>query len=576
VKKFGIQSSHKHKLPENLHKVDEINNFFLSSQSQEPANHNVLSFYSNSVHENVSEFFTFNKVSETDILKIVTSISSSAVGSDGISVKMLKFCLPHLLPILRHIFNFCIHNSVFPTLWKEASIIPIPKRPSPSELSDLRPISILPVLARILEKILASQLLNHINKFNILPQTQSGFRRGYGCATALINITDDVLRNTNDGRLTALVLLDYSKAFDTINHEVLLSILRYIGLGVSAVSLFTNYLSERRQKVVLCGKASLSSVVCSGVPQGSILGPMLFTIYTSQFQSVIKNSTIHMYADDTQIYHSFSENNFENSIQELNDDISSMVGISEEHGLLINPQKSSVILFGNRAVRDSIKGRIKIRVKDDNLSFVDCIKDLGVYLDSDLRFKQHITKNLQLAYCSLKMLYSNRHILCQQLRLHLCDLLVLSRLNYCDTLYHSCIDSSERRRIQVLQNSCLRFSYSLRARERVTSFRERSGWLCMRDRRCLHVASFYHRVISEGAPLYLFNKVAFRSDVHNINTRFRSALDIPVHRLEIFKRSFTYCIASVYNNIPWSLKTLSISSFKRRLKEMIGNNLVKL
>jgi len=367
------------------------------------------------------------------------------------------------------------------------------------------------------------------------------------------------------------VLLDFSRAFDTINHKLLLSILHFIGLGEGPVALFAGYLRNRRQRVVLSNVMSESVPIKSGVPQGSVLGPLLFLIYTAKFPDSINFGSIHMYADDTQICQAITPENHIQSITQLESDIENLVTIAKIHNLNINPTKSSIILFGNKLLRNSIKDSVIISVNNTTIPVVDSVKNLGVYFDSDLRFKHHITKCLQHGYSVLKLLFSNRHLLSQDIRRILCDSLILSKLNYCDTVYHFCLDGTDIRRIQVLQNACLRFVYGVRRREHISPFLARSGWLCMRERRLVHVAAFYHKILLEKSPPYLYNKIRFRTDVHNINIRHRHILTIPYHRLEIFKRSFTYRICSVYNNIPLGFKSLSVASFKRRLRLALLN-----
>jgi len=569
-KKFGIQAK-KSELPEHLHDVNAINDFFKSAQNEDDADVDLVSFYNSSIHQSVTEQFVFQLTSEEEILKILYSIKSDAVGADGISIKMLSLCCPFVAKYLCHIFNTILLYNVFPNSWKESYVIPIPKSVSVNTMSDLRPITILPVISKIFEKIMSNQLTRHLSESNILPGTQSGFRKGYSCSTALVNLTDEIVRNTDGGLVTALVLLDFSRAFDTINHNLLLSILHFIGLGDGPVALFQSYIMDRCQRVLLSNSLSDSVHIRSGVPQGSVLGPLLFLIYTSEFFNSVNFSSIHMYADDTQICHAISPQNPDENIRQLVSDVNNLVRVSGMHNLNINPTKSSIILFGNRTARMLIKNSVIISVDNTVIPIVECVKNLGVYFDSELRFKPHVTKCLQQGYSILKMLYSNRGFLNQAVRKSLCESLVLSKFNYCDTVFHHCLDSVDIRRIQVVQNACLRFIYGVRRRDHISSYLVRSGWLCMRDRRSLHSASLYHKILLEKSPPYLYNKISFRTDVHNINIRHRHFITIPVHRLELFKKSFTYNICKTYNKIPVHYMKLSVQYFKKKIRLALLN-----
>lgn len=180
---------------------------------------------------------------------------------------MLRLCCPFIVPYITH-------------MWKIPVVIPLPKTKDPAEYGDLRPISILPCLSKVIEKIVAEQIRVFLDTNNILPEYQSGFRSQYSCSTALSFILTDILTAIENGETTILVLIDYSKAFDCINHEVLLSILSYIGFTNDAITFFKSYLYNRSKRVKVNNTYSTGITLDSGVPQGSILGPLLYTIYT--------------------------------------------------------------------------------------------------------------------------------------------------------------------------------------------------------------------------------------------------------------------------------------------------------
>jgi len=364
-------------IPSNLNNVNEINNYFLTVLNNNTPDPNLLQFYINNSKDILTGKFEFAEVTEVEVLRVIDSISSLSIGNDGISIKMIKLCCPFLLPFITYIINYCLLNAVFPTCWKDSIVIPIPKIKNPSDYSDLRPISITSVLSKIFEKIAAVQLREHLEQNCLLPVAQSGFRRGYGCSGALLQVVDDVIRASDNGLLSLLVLLDYSKAFDTISHELLLAILHYIGLGDSAVTLFANYLSERRQQVRVHNDYSNFRSTSSGVPQGSILGPILFIIYTCNLYSCLEYCRYHAYADDTQLYFSFSESQLQESVNKINHDLSNLVQFSTRHNLQINPNKSSVVFFGNRKSRDRVKNDLMIIINDTVLPISPSAKKLG-------------------------------------------------------------------------------------------------------------------------------------------------------------------------------------------------------
>lgn len=413
---------------------------------------------------------------------------------------------------------------------------------------------------------MCEQLREFLNKNNILPDIQSGFRPMHSCCTALVNVTDDILRARDMGKITALMLFDFSKAFDMVNYNLLLAICHHIGIGPEACQLISSYLDNRQQTVHLSNTVSSLRRLSSGVPQGSILGPLLFTVYTSALPTYLTHCSAHLYADDTQLYYSFHSNDMSLAIDIINKDIESLLRFARYHCLNINPLKTQCLLFGPRHILQGLSELFGVKVDGVSISPSPEARNLGVVFDDTLRFRTHITRCIRSGYSNLKLIYNKRKFLDVKLKSLLCDTLVLSRLNYCDCLYGPNIDSRDARRIQVLQNACLRLIYGVRRRRPISHKLASNRWLNMANRRFLHAASFYHSVLLHKCPPYLYERITFRSDVHNVHIRFKGTLSIPAHKTESFKWSFTYQIAKVYNSLPDSLKTLPLKKFKSCLK----------
>lgn len=557
-----------------LSDVNKINKTFIDSAipSIHIDNSDLLNLYNNSLLKEFPLKFTFSPVSDIDIMKTINTIKTNATGSDNLSIKMLKLCCPYLIPFITDIINSSINQSLFPEAWKTAQVIPLPKTKLPSDYKDLRPISILPCLSKVLEKIMAIQIRQYVNQHTILPETQSGFRPGYSCSTALLNITDDIFTAIDNNELSLVIMLDYSKAFDTIGHDILISILHHIGFSVSAVSLIQNYLTNRSQTVILNNCKSTSLPVTLGVPQGSILGPLLYVIYTFNLQTSLKNCNYHLYADDTQLQYNFNPNNLDNAIIAVNSDLNNLVLFSEKHGLRINTNKCYVMLFGRSKARDTYRDNIVIKIKDTILDMKENVKNLGLIVDQNLRFKEHISSILRKAYLNLKIIFQNRFSLTQKIKTILCETMVLSQFNYCDCVYGPSLDSADIKRIQLMQNSCLRLIYGIRKFEHISYKLKEIKWLNMANRRKLHSACLYHKIIVGRTPLYLFKKIKFRSDLHSVNIRNKNLITIPFHRTALFERSYSYDIANNYNSLPNFLKLFTYNKFKIHLHQILLQN----
>lgn len=540
-------------------------------QNLNNVNDETINFYSNNVKSRVNEFH-FKLITHENVKDILFSVKTNAMGADGINIKMILLSCPYIVPFLTHIINCCIERKYFPDSWKLAYIIPIPKVKIPSDYKDLRPISILPIFSKLLEKILNLQIQNHLERNNILPDIQSGFRPNHGCGTALLKVVDDVLSARDTNKSTALILLDYSKAFDTISHRLLFAILHYFGFGDNAIVMVQNYLKNRKQCVKIGNKLSDPLGIYSGVPQGSILGPTLFTIFTANFHSAVTFCDLHCYADDHQLYLSFESDDLHNSNLKINADLDSLLTTSKNHSLSINPRKSQVILFGNKSQRSFLSDNLKIYVDNEPLPFADCARNLGLYVDHTLCFNIHVTNCIKKAYGNLKLLYGCRTYLNKKSKIILCDSLVLSQFNFADVVYFSCITKGDQMRIQRVQNACIRFIYGINRYGSISTKLKELNWLSMKHRQILHSCCLYYKIIKNKIPVYLYNKIIFNGDLHNLNTRQRSLISSPRHRTAMYQRSFSYNIYKYYNLIPTNLKIAeSIFTLKKNLKNSIIN-----
>ena len=551
-------------IPDALNNPEIINKHFLNLTSNIPIDAEILNFYKNNFKLNFFSYFEFTTVTESTVRKCLFDIKSSATGADQINLDMVLLCSDRILPFLTNIVNSCILDNIFPDAWKIAKVIPFAKRDHVETCNDLRPISILPVLSKVMERILNNQILDHLNLYHVLPEYQSGFRSGLGCSTALLNVTDDIIKAVDKGEATVLILIDYSKAFDGLNHELLLAILHYIGFRENAISLIASYLKNRQQYVATCKGLSTVTTQNCGVPQGSILGPLLFNIYTCNVSSCLRYCNVHLYADDTQLYYSFLPENSLMAQQRINEDISRLVDMSNKHNLKINGRKSSFMLFGRD--REALKTNFKIKIGNDDVALTNSCKNLGLIFDTALRFKSHVKKRVQLAYSNLKKIFPHRYILSVGQRIRLADSLVLSHFNFADVVYGPCLDVQDKNRIQRVQKACLRFIYCLRGRQPVSHKLSDARWLSMEDRRRLHSASLFHSIILNDRPSYLSRKIRYRTDVHALNLRYRGYISPPSHSTAFYERSFSFQIYLLYNRIPNDFKKLSVRAFKIKLK----------
>ena len=551
-------------IPDDLKDTDKINGFFASNVSGTFCDPDLVNFYTNNIESPRIDKFMFTYVEPSQVAAVIEKIKSNAVGSDGLSIHYIKMCCPIILPVVTHIINSCFERSIYPSAWKSALVTAIPKVNKPTKLEELRPISILPALSKIMEKCMEMQIRVYINDNGILPAVQSGFRPSYSCSTSLLKVTDDIIGARDNSMTTALVMLDYSKAFDRVNHEMLIAVLQYLSFSADAVSLIRSFLVDRRQSVRIDDDVSSPLPVRSGVPQGSVLAPLLFSLYTSQLPKYVTHSSIHMYADDTQVYLSFNNRDTRAACERLSEDLGRLFEYSAGMALTLNASKSQLLLFGLTDPDD-----VRITINGQMLRASACAKNLGLVLDLKLGFEEHIGTCVRKSFAALKRIYPHRYCLDRSVRRSLCESLVLSQFNYCDEVYGPCLTKAASRRVQRVQNSCLRFINGIRKYERISHTLGTTGWLDMANRRRYHLMCLVRRVILTETPPYLFEKIQFRTDVHHLNLRHRNNVTIPAHSTAIFKRSFSYNAAVLYNAYPPDLRGLTCSTtlFKVRLRK---------
>lgn len=549
---------------------DKINDFFLNLLNS-TADVGTLNF-NPSITGTDSEF-TIETCTEDEIEKIIKSINTKAMGHDGITIDMIRMTLSSTCGIIKHIINESIQSSIYPEQWKLSKIKPIPKQPNVEELKDLRPISILPALSKVVEKIVCKQLTRYLESKNILPSLQSGFRSGYGTATALAKVNDDILTARDVGEGTILILLDFTKAFDNINIELLLKKLSYYGVSAKTCRWFRSFLCGRKQYVEIENAEGLivrSQVKTnvSGTPQGSILSPLIFSVYTSDITTSIAHCKYHLYADDTQLYLSCRPKDVKQAEAKINQDLDSLSKWSMSNSLQINPCKSKYLVLGSRHQREAIvKQSPKIMISGKEIERVMCAKNLGLLMDGDLRYEEHVDSKIKNAFYRLKHLYQFRKYLAEDVRKTLTESIVLSLFNYCDIVYGPRITNYTKKKIQRVQNACTRYCYNIPRRSHITPYLNLREILNMTARRELHLACCVQKIIKSKKPLYLYSKLDWFQDAPGMNTRRRmdSLLKIPKHKSASYRGCFKFASTKIWNDLPPPLRgPVSVHLFKKK------------
>lgn len=236
-------------------------------------------------------------------------------------------------------------------------------------------------------------------------------------------------------------------------------------------------------------EASEFSVITRGVPQGSILGPLLFSIYTADFCFFLQYCRSHQYADDTQLYFSFYPDNLSSAVDCINNDLEQMSAVASAHNLILNESKTQLLIFGSQKEDILSDPAFKIVLNQQLIEPTSCCKNLGLWMDVDLRFHKHVNTLIQKAYAKLKILYMNKDNLSTSVKLRLCDTLILSSVSYCNTLFWPAILNKDKESLQRVQNACLRFCYNLRKFDHISA---QSKWFNLEERFTLSLSTYFN------------------------------------------------------------------------------------
>ena len=519
--------------------------------------------------------FQFQEVSGLDVRKVVKSIKTNACGVDDISAFFIKISIEYTADILADIINSSFANSFFPNRWKQAIVKPIPKISNPSKASDYRPISLLPAFSKISEKIAAKQMTDFLEEHKLLDHLQCAYKRGHSTTTALLNVSDSIFQAMDESEVILLTLLDYSKAFDTANHRLILAKLEHLGFHDTALQWITSYLTDRKQKVSTDTDSNWEFIK-NGVPQGSILGPLLFTVLVSDISESINSGKYHTYADDLQWYIKFKPDEGIDAFETANTVMTSIVKYSNDNFLKLNTDKTKYIVIGS-------PGNLKklsefqlppLKLNGDILERKYELKNLGVIFDKNMQWTDHINSMVGKSYGRLMQAYRFRNFLSIESRFKLVETYILSLFNYGDVLFHN-ITAKLSNKIQLVQNSCMRFIFGLRKYDHISHCFDKNKTLNMENRRLLHSLTLMHKISLGHAPEYLNNQIVRHSDLHQYNTRGRDNIAVPRVNSTTRSNTFFISIPKLYNEllpvINQNPHIISVDTFKKKCKLHLTN-----
>ena len=547
--------------------ASEFNSYFttigpkLAEKIQAPVNKTFNAYLGGEICHS----FQFKEVNVQDIINAINTIESKASsGYDRISNRMLKaikniICLPLTL-----IINQTLQTGVFPDALKIAKVLPVYKKNEKFLMENYRPISILSSVSKVFERIIYNQIYEYFTQFNLFYGSQYGFRSKHSTEFASLELVERIIEEMDQNKYPISVFMDLSKAFDTLDHQILIDKLNHYGFRGKALELLKSYLSGRKQFVEYNNTASDFKSITCGVPQGSILGPLLFIIYINDLPAAVKQFETIIYADDTTLFSSLYKTNA-NSTDTLllNEELSMISDWLKVNKLSLNVAKTKAIMFHTPQRRVSYPD---LYIDDVKIDYVNEFNYLGLILDKHLNWKSHTNMISKKVSKTIGIMSKFKKIIPKFSMYNIYNALVLSYLNYGLIVW-----GHKSEKLFKLQKKAIRIVNCEKYNAHTSPLFRNDNILKLRDMCALHDLKFCFKYVHGLLPEYFLNKISMDVVSHAYATRQTGQLKVPAVRHEFARNAIKYRFPVMFNNMPPNIKdkiyTHSFQGFKLYIKK---------
>ena len=539
--------------------VNNFNNFFVNvgpNLAKKIVNDNKASIFDYMDPPNDSSMY-LTPVTEEEIIATVGQCKNKmSEDNNNLSMNVIKNIIASVSEPFHHICNLSFKTGTVPDAMKIAKVIPLFKSGDKQLFTNYRPVALLPQFSKILEKLFCKRLNSFIDKHNIISDSQYGFRPNRSTSTALLELVEEIVTANDRNKYTVGVFIDLRKAFDTIDHDLLLKKLDNFGIRGITNTWLHSYLSNRKQFVSLGNVSSSLSTVLCGVPQGSVLGPLLFILYINDICNVSKLLKLILFADDTNLFS--SSDDLQKVCSEISTELCNLNVWFNVNKLSLNVAKTNFMVFSGRKQVDNAV----ITIGNTSIERVSATKFLGVLIDDKLTWKQHISNiKVKLSKCVAILYKCNRLLETSSLRVLYCSLF-LPYLNYCCEVWGTTYKCTTYC-ISILQKKAIRIICKEKSRAHTSSLFQCLKLLKFDDLVNLKCAIFMYKAYNSQLPVNLQSKFELVKNTERYTLRCHDKFKVNYVRTT----QMSHCISSygvkLYNSLPESIRSKpNILSFK--------------
>lgn len=518
---------------------------------------------------------SFAPVTVDEITRLLSRMPAKHCQLDPVPSWLVKRAADVLAPVFVVMCNASMCSGKFPDSQKHAVVFPRLKKSTlvADDVNSYRPISNLSFASKLVERVIASRFTAHAENNKLFPIRQSAYRRHHSTESAVVSVMNDIIRAIDNGEVAAMVLLDLSAAFDTVDHKTLMDVMQQ-RFAISNIPLmwFSSYLTNRTQSVSVNGIQSAQNQVVCSVPQGSVLGPLEFITYTDDVVEIFCRHCVryHLFADDKQVYTATTISDINSARQRLCSCIVDTRDWCSSRRLQLNASKTELMWFGSRASLLKMSAvDLTLMVGDDVIKPSTVIRDLGVYLDAELTMKQHVNRTASSCFFHIRRLRQIRRSVGPEVTKKLVSAFILSRLDYCNAALAG-LPQNTLKPLQRAQNAAARLITGIKQHDHITESMKNLHWLPIKFRIQYKLCLIMHMIITKQCPDYMSELVSLTAD-NATRAGLRSAsgrsFKKPKTRTKFGERAFSYSGPAAWNLLPDYLHSNSnTASFKRQLK----------